>query len=68
MNSRGIVAIAGTLGRPAVLRFVNLSGNPKEDYLGRGIAGDLFTDVSKISGLLVASWVASPAGIAWTTF
>ena len=43
----------------AVLRFANLSGNPKQDYLGRGVALDIFTDISKISGLLVASWEAS---------
>ena len=43
----------------AVLRFTNLSGDPNQDYLGRGVALDIFTDISKISGLLVASWEAS---------
>ena len=43
----------------AVVRFANLSGDPKQDYLGRGIALDIFTDISKVSGMLVASWEAS---------
>jgi adenylate cyclase len=37
----------------AVLPFANLSGDPAQDYLGDGIAEDIVTDLSKLSGLLV---------------
>jgi adenylate cyclase len=48
-------------GKPsiAVLAFANLSGNPKESHLGPGIAGDVFTDIAKSPGLLVAPWEVS---------
>jgi TolB-like protein/DNA-binding SARP family transcriptional activator len=53
--------IAGTTRLPpptdkpsvAVLAFDNLSGDPDEDYFSHGIAEDLITDLSKISGLFV---------------
>ena len=38
----------------AVLPFENLSRDPDQDYFGEGIAEDLITDLSKISGLQVA--------------
>ena len=38
----------------AVLPFENLSRDPDQDYFGEGIAEDLITDLSKISGLVVA--------------
>ena len=38
----------------AVLPFENLSRDPDQDYFGDGIAEDLITDLSKISGLVVA--------------
>ena len=37
----------------AVLAFDNLSGDPEQDYFSEGIAEDIITDLSKISGLLV---------------
>ena len=37
----------------AVLPFANLSGDPAQDYLGDGLAEDIITDLSKLSGLLV---------------
>lgn len=37
----------------AVLPFENLSGNPEQDYFGRGIAEDLITDLSKLCDLSV---------------
>jgi adenylate cyclase len=48
-------------GKPsiAVLAFANLSRNPKENHLGPGIAGDVFTDIAKSPGLLVAPWEVS---------
>src|SRR5262249_10182152 len=37
----------------AVVPFVNLSGDPGQEYLSDGIADDLTTDLSRIPGLFV---------------
>lgn len=37
----------------AVLPFTNLSGDPAQDYFSDGMAEDLITDLSKVSGLFV---------------
>ncbi|MEE8287398.1 MAG: rhodanese-like domain-containing protein, partial [Gammaproteobacteria bacterium] len=39
----------------AVLPFANLSGDPEQEYFADGMAEDLITDLSKISGLFVIS-------------
>jgi adenylate cyclase len=38
-----------------VLPFDNMSADPKQEYLGDGIAEDITTDLSKLSGLFVIS-------------
>lgn len=37
----------------AILPFNNLSGDPEQQYFGDGIAEDVITDLSKVSGLFV---------------
>jgi TolB-like protein/Tfp pilus assembly protein PilF len=37
----------------AVLPFVNMSGDPEQEYFSDGITDDLITDLTKISGLFV---------------
>ncbi|MFT5181413.1 MAG: adenylate cyclase [Alphaproteobacteria bacterium] len=39
----------------AVLPFNNMSGDPEQEYFSDGMAEDLITDISKISGLSVTS-------------
>ena len=39
----------------AVLAFANMSGDPEQEYFGDGIAEDIITDLSKISGLAVTA-------------
>ncbi len=63
----GAVATPGTAAPPAastplalpdkpsiaVLAFQNMSGDPEQEYFSDGIAEDIITDLSKISGLFV---------------
>ncbi len=37
----------------AVLPFINMSGDPEQEYFSDGITEDLITDLSKVSGLFV---------------
>ncbi len=47
--------IAGAQDKPsiAVLPFTNMSGDPEQEFFSDGIAEDIITDLSKISGLFV---------------
>jgi adenylate cyclase len=44
-------------GRPsvAVLPFINMSGDPEQEYFSDGITEDILTDLSKVSGLFVVA-------------
>lgn len=46
-----------TIEKPsiAVLPFINMSGDPEQEYFSDGITEDLITDLSKISGLFVVA-------------
>src|SRR5260370_6048776 len=39
----------------AVLPFVNMSGDPQQEYFSDGITEDIITDLSKVSGLFVVA-------------
>lgn len=43
----------------AVLAFENMSGDPEQGYFSDGLAEDIITDLSKISGLLVIARTSS---------
>jgi adenylate cyclase len=53
----GTATGAGSSEKPsiAVLPFTNMSGDPEQDYFSDGITEDILTDLSKVSGLHVAS-------------
>src|SRR5262249_14431563 len=44
-------------GRPAiaVLPFVNISGNPEQEYFADGLTEDIITDLSRVSALFVVA-------------
>lgn len=54
-GSRAVVnnPAAATGASIAVMPFVNMSGDPEQEYFSDGIAEDLITDLAKISGLFV---------------
>ncbi len=52
-NAKPAASIAAGKPTLAVLAFDNMSGDPEQDYFCDGIAEDIITDLSKISGLAV---------------
>lgn len=48
-------AATGHQASIAVLPFLNMSGDPEQDYFSDGITEDIITDLSKISSLFVTS-------------
>ncbi|MGY2991518.1 adenylate/guanylate cyclase domain-containing protein [Mesorhizobium sp. URHB0026] len=55
LPGHGSPPVGSSLGKPsiAVLPFTDLSEKAGQDYFAEGLADDLITDLSKISGLLV---------------
>src|SRR5437764_8660816 len=54
-NAGAVVAAANGEDKPsiAVLPFINMSGDPEQEYFSDGITEDIITDLSKVSGLSV---------------
>jgi adenylate cyclase len=47
------VVNSGPLAAIAILPFINMSGDPEQEYFSDGISEDIITDLSKIAGLMV---------------
>ena len=56
-RSSGGDAVSAGQERPsiAVLPFINMSGDPEQEYFSDGITEDIITDLSKVSGLFVVA-------------
>ena len=55
-NPAGVIVggtVEGSKPSVAVLPFTNMSGDPAQEYFADGLAEDLITDLSKVTGLLV---------------
>ena len=48
-------ALQGERPSVAVLPFINMSGDPEQEYFSDGITEDIITDLSKVSGLFVVA-------------
>jgi adenylate cyclase len=51
----GLVRRQGEKPSVAVLPFINMSGDPEQEYFSDGITEDIITDLSKVSGLSVVA-------------
>src|SRR5439155_14195035 len=56
-NAGAVAAAANGEDKPsiAVLPFINMSGDPEQEYFSDGITEDIITDLSKVSGLSVVA-------------
>jgi adenylate cyclase len=59
-GKRGVSATTARLAESnkpsiAVLPFINMSGDPEQEYFSDGITEDIITDLSKVSGLTVVA-------------
>ncbi|HEY2889346.1 MAG TPA: winged helix-turn-helix domain-containing protein [Dongiaceae bacterium] len=52
-----LLPLAANEGRPAiaVLPFVNISGDPEQEYFADGLSEDIITDLSRVSSLFVVA-------------
>jgi adenylate cyclase len=51
----GTMSLRGEKPSIAVLPFLNMSGDPEQEYFSDGITEDIITDLSKVSGLFVVA-------------
>src|SRR5256714_12492231 len=54
-SSEGATSAGQERPSVAVLPFVNMSGDPEQEYFSDGITEDIITDLSKVSGLFVVA-------------
>jgi adenylate cyclase len=54
-SSNGVASAGQERPSIAVLPFLNMSGDPEQEYFSDGITEDIITDLSKVSGLFVVA-------------